>query len=220
MEVIPLKVQKRERGSRGQLNKMRNQGLLPAVLYGKQKDDLLLSVPVKDLQTILHSEGGLNSIIALQLEGQASEDKHTVVVRDIQRDPITRSFNHVDFQQINMNEVISAELPIHFVGESVGVNAGGVIQHGIRSLQVEGMPAQLPGRIDVDITQLDLHDKLFVRDIQAPEGIEITSDPEQVVLSIVVPRAVIEKEEVTETTEATADEERTDGAKEEEKEGE
>ncbi|WP_170270280.1 50S ribosomal protein L25/general stress protein Ctc [Heliorestis acidaminivorans] len=205
MDVISLKVQKREKGSRSKLNKMRSQGLTPAVVYGKQKDELLLSVPVKDLQKILRSEGGLNAIIALQVEGEEKDEKHTVVVKDIQKDPIERTFSHVDFQEINMNEVISAEIPLHLVGDSVGVKAGGVIQHGIWTIQVEALPASLPGRIDVDIAHLDIHDKLFVRDVKVSEGIEIISDPDQVILSIVAPRAVVEddKAEVAETEEGT-----------------
>lgn len=190
MEVIQLQVKRREKGTRGYVNELRQRGLLPGVLYGKGSPDMLISVGVKDLERILRTKGGSNAIIDLQVEGQT--EKQTVMLRDIQRDPVGQTPNHADFQRINMNEVISTELPLHLVGPSAGEKAGGVVQHGLRTLSVEGLPAKLPPRMDIDISHLELHDKLSVRDITVPEGVEIISDLDQVIVSIVAPRAVVE----------------------------
>ncbi|WP_170291704.1 50S ribosomal protein L25/general stress protein Ctc [Heliobacterium mobile] len=214
MEANQLRVSKREKGTQAYVKELRRRGLLPAVIYGKDTPDLLVSVNAKELQKLLNAKGSATAILDVAVEG--GEEPKKVMVREMQRDPVARTLNHVDFQLVNMNEVISAEVTIHLVGTPVGVKAGGVIQHGLRTLEVEGLPAGLPPRIDLDVSHLDLHDKLTVADVTPPKGIDIVSDPDQVIASIVVPRAVVETTEEPATAEDPKEAEKANGAKAEE----
>ncbi|MBM7866392.1 50S ribosomal protein L25 [Heliobacterium gestii] len=188
-----LRAIRREKGSRGYINELRKRGLLPAVVYGKDKPDMLISVNAKELQGLLKAIGSASAILDLQVEG--TDDRQKVMVRELQRDPVARTPNHIDFQLVDMNKPVHTEIPIHLVGTPAGVKAGGIIQHGLRAVAVEGLPDKLPPRFDLDIAHMELHDKMTVADIVAPEGIEIISERDQVILSIIVPRAVLEPAE-------------------------
>ncbi|MZP29293.1 50S ribosomal protein L25 [Heliobacterium undosum] len=198
-----LRAIRREKGSRGYINELRKRGLLPAVVYGKDKPDMLISVNAKELSGLLKAMGSASAILDLQVEG--TDDRHKVMLKEMQRDPVGRTPNHVDFQLVDMNKPVHAEIPVHLVGTPAGVKAGGIIQHGLRTVEVEGLPGKLPPRFDIDISHLDLHDKMTVADITSPEGIEIISEPDQVILSIIVPRAVLEPAESAPVLEENGD---------------
>ncbi|MDD4587642.1 MAG: 50S ribosomal protein L25 [Heliobacteriaceae bacterium] len=190
MALIQLKAEKRETGTRGEVNRLRKQGLLPAVLYGQGLKDVLIMVREQELERVMSSGGG--SICELHVSGD--DVKHMVILKEVQRAVVGRKIIHADFQKINVNEAIAAEVPVQLVGTAAGEKTGGVVQHSLWTVMVQGLPAALPPRIEIDISALELHDKLCAGDLSLPEGVELVSNPDQVIVSIIAPRAVAEQE--------------------------
>lgn len=168
---------------------LRDQGKIPGIIYGKDMPNKLVEVDVKKLENVLRHGAGRNSIIDLSLEGEKG-NKITVMIKDLQRDPVKGQILHADMQKISLKEKINTTVPVHFTGESIGQKKGGIIQSGVRELEVECIPTDLPEHIDVDISTLDIGDSLTVSDLTLAGGCIITSDPSTVVVSIVAPRRV------------------------------
>lgn len=211
MNVISMNAVKREKGTRGYVNKLRNRGLLPAVLYGKNSPDMLLAVDVSELKDLMKKGDAQNAIIDLKVEGE--KQKFTVILRELQREPIGQVLSHADFQAISMNEPIRTQVPIHLNGTPVGVKAGGVLQHGLREIEVEALPTLIPARLEVDASELEIGSSLFVKDLSITEGAVILSDPDSVILTIITPRAVEEAAKATDEGLPTEDSGKTDDNK-------
>src|SRR5687767_12447161 len=179
---ITLKAQPRSEKGKGPARRARASGQVPAVLYGSSLDPTPLLVDAKEMWHALHTEAGANVLITLQLD-QAT--KFLTMAREIQRHPIKGTLLHVDFVNIARDVKISAEVPIHLVGESRGVKEGGQLDQHIHELKLEALPTDVPSAIEIDISDLGIGDTLRVSDIPAPSGAEIQNDPEEVVLAVI-----------------------------------
>jgi len=178
--------------------RMRHDGRIPAVLYGHGFDTRLLSLDEKTFKTLLRH--GLHGLLNLKVEG-SKEDAHTVVVKEIQRDPIKDHILHIDFQKIRGDEELHAEVALQFVGEPAGVKAGGILQHYLREVSVQCLPKDLPEFIEVDISGLELKENLRISDLVSLEGVKYTNNPEEIVAAVAVKRVkeeVVEEEELLE----------------------
>ncbi|RJP33607.1 MAG: 50S ribosomal protein L25/general stress protein Ctc [Actinobacteria bacterium] len=185
----------REETGKEAAKKMRHDGRIPAVLYGHGFDTRLLSLDEKDFKTLLRH--GLHGLLNLKVEG-AKEGAHTVVVKEVQRDPIKDYILHVDFQKIRGDEELNADVSLQFVGEPVGIKAGGILQHNLYEITVQCLPKDLPEYIEVDISALDIKDNLRVSDLVSIEGVKYLNNPEEIVAAV-APKRV--KEEVKEAEE-------------------
>lgn len=199
MSEVILKADMRIGRGKGFNNKLRQTGFLPGVIYGKGTDGIAIQINLKELEQVLSSETGRNIIINLMLKN--SKTKNKVMVRDIQRDAIRGDITHVDFYHISLKEKVHTVIPINLVGESPGVDNGGILQPGLRELEIECLPAKIPENIVVDISGLGIGDNLTVADINQAEEMRILSEPTAVVVSILVPKladeVTIEKEEAS-----------------------
>ncbi len=172
--------------------RMRHDGRIPAVLYGHGFKSRLLSLDEREFKALLRH--GLHGLLSLKVEG-AKESAQTVVVKEVQRDPIKDYILHVDFQKIRGDEELQAEVVLQFTGEPVGIKAGGILQHNLYEVTVQCLPKDLPDYIEVDISGLDIKDNLRVSDLVSIEGVRYVNNPEEIVAAV-APKKI--KEEVAE----------------------
>jgi large subunit ribosomal protein L25 len=171
---------------KGVARKLRANGKVPAVLYGQGLDTTPLVVDARELLHLLHSGAGANTLVDLVVDGE----QHLAIPREIQRDHIHSKFLHVDFLAVSRTETIQVNVPIHEFGDAVGIREGGVVEHHLRELQVECLPQDVPDQIEIDITDVELGGMIHVREVVAPEGATILTNPEDAVLSIITPAAL------------------------------
>lgn len=207
---ITLKAQPRSKKGKGPARRARASGQVPAVLYGSSLEPTPLLVDAKEMWHALHTEAGANVLITLQLD-QAT--KYLTMAREIQRHPIKGTLLHVDFVNIARDVKISAEVPIHLVGESPGVKEGGQLDQHIHELTLLALPADVPSAVEIDISTLGIGDTLRVSDVEAPAGAELQNDPEEVVVAVI--ETVMMKVESDVEEEAVADIPTPDAATEE-----
>lgn len=207
MDIPVLKVEQRQDRGKGPARRMRFKGMIPAVCYGKGKEPLSLSVDPEALIDILKSARGLNSLI--RLEG--AEDR-TVFVQEMQRHPVERNLLHVDFLWVDTNQAIERTVPIELVGRAPGIKAGGLLQAARRRLLVEALPAELPDKVQIDVSQMEIGDVVHVADVQMPAGVRVLYDHNFTICAVIAP--------VVEEKPAEAEAEGVEGAEGEKPEGE
>jgi large subunit ribosomal protein L25 len=156
---------------------------VPATLYGAGVEATSIHVSALDLLHVFHAMGQASVLVDLKLDGQ----EYLTIAREIQRDLIHNRFIHVDFMAVRRDEKITVNVELHEIGDSVGVHAGGVIEHHLREVEIESLPADVPQRIEFDITSLKIGESLRVGDLTPPEGVEFLTDPDTMVLAVVEP---------------------------------
>ncbi len=209
---LKLDVREREELGSRRSRRLRAQGLIPGVLYGKGHSRPIV-VPERDLRTAMTGPSGLHAILDVVVEGQTTV--HPSILAEYEQDPIRGTISHIDLREVRLDQPIHATVVVHLVGESAGVKTGGVLSLVGRELQVEALPADVPEHIDVDITQLEVGDVLRLADVPAIENVTFLDDPHETVIATVsVPKGYAELEEA----EALAAEEAAaaEGAAEEE----
>jgi large subunit ribosomal protein L25 len=211
MDQVTVQAEEREQLGKGANRRLRAQGRLPAVIYGHGIQSLAVSVEIRDVDHILRSESGHNTIFKLEL-GKSS---NVVLIKDYQLDPLQGTLLHADFQTVSMDEKMTFAVPVQTEGISVGVTTGGVLDLVLREIELECFPADLPDHIVVDVTDLEIGDSIRVKALNLdPSKINVMSDPALVVLSVVPPHVEKEPEEV-----ALEEEEILEGEGAEEPEG-
>jgi len=187
-----LEAVKREGRGKNEANRLRAAGRIPAVLYGAKKDGkapegVAVAVDPKQLLRILHSDSGANTLISLKVEGAESR----VMVKEYQLDPVTHGLLHADFYALAMDKAIVVTVPIVLKGEARGVKLqGGMVDFLTRDIHVECLPADIPTHIDVDITELNLHDAVRVREL-VTEGTrwKPITELDTMIVHVVMPKA-------------------------------
>lgn len=202
-----LKLAVRERedlGSRPS-RRLRAQGLIPGVLYGKGHSRAIV-VPERALRTAMTGPSGLHAILDVVIEGQTTV--HPSILAEYEQDPIRGTISHIDLREIRLDQAIHATVVVHLVGEAAGVKTGGVLSLIARELQVEALPANVPEHVDVDVSNLEVGDVLRLADIPAIENVTFLDDPHETVIATVsLPRgyAEIEEAEAAAAEEAAAE---------------
>ncbi|MDD5208552.1 MAG: 50S ribosomal protein L25 [Elusimicrobiales bacterium] len=169
-------------GVRGTLSAHRAADQIPAVIYGQEKTPISIVVDYKSICTIIRSDP--NAIITMKHEG--GED--TVIIKAIQRHPLTDKYTHFDFQRISLKEKIKVKVAVKLVGECYGAKVqGGLVEHTMRVLNVSCLPTEIPHEIELDITDLHMNHSLRIKDIKAGKA-ELLDAPEQIVVSVTAPK--------------------------------
>lgn len=172
--------------------RLRTTGKVPGVLYGHGIDPLPLAVDSRALRAALTSDSGLNALISLDVGG----DRHLAMARQLQRHPVRRTVDHVDFVVVRRDEVVSVEVNIHLVGEALEVDrADGLVEQQLFSLVVHATPGNIPNVIEVDISDLSIGEAIRVGDLKLPEGVTTEVDPEDTVVAGQASRTASEVEE-------------------------
>lgn len=204
MERMQVQAQPRFTTTKGQLKELRRKGLVPGVLYGKKEELVSLTVDSRDINAILNSPTGLNTIIDLNLDGT----KTTVMIKELMRDALQPDlFIHTDFIRISLQDKLEVQVPIVLTGEAQGVKEGGILQILLREVTLRCLPTNIPEKIEADVSELQMGDTLTVADLVLPSDTEIVSEPDEVVASIVAPRVEEEPEEAAEEGEGAEVEE-------------
>jgi large subunit ribosomal protein L25 len=200
MEATLEAVMRTTRG-KNEARRLRVAGQIPAVVYGTKKDGQLptgtsVAVNPKEVLRILRSESGVNSIIKLTLDGAESQ----VLVREYQLDPVTSALLHADFYQLAMDKLLVVAVPIVVQGEPKGVKLqGGLLDFVTREIQVQCLPADIPEHINLDVTGLELHGSIRVRELVIDGKWKPLTDGETMLVHIVLPKAEESAQAATET---------------------
>jgi large subunit ribosomal protein L25 len=213
MEMIKLSAESRADVGTSAAKRLRRAGKIPAVLYGEGGSEAI-TLDDREFRHAVRGHSG-TSVVELTVGGEKSV---TAVVREVQRDPIRDGIRHVDLQKIGMKDKINARLPVRLVGESPGDKMGGVLQHTAWELEIKAVASAIPESIDVDISSLEIGDSIHVGDLVVPEGMEILTSPDSIIVSILTPS--IQLEEVVEEEVVEEEGAEVEGAEEKPAEGE
>lgn len=217
MAEISIHAQQREATGKEAAKRLRNAGLAPVIVYKKGKIGVNLAIKSVDLIHALHTSAGENVIIKLEYEKDGKKTHKTVIIKEMQHHPIRGNIIHIDFSEISLTQSIQVKVPIHPVGEAVGVKRdGGILEHVLWELDIECLPTQIPEKIDVNVDELEIGNSIHVKDLKVDNDIKILADPEEVVMIVEHPK--IEEEPIAEeeVTEEGAQEPEVIGEKERE----
>lgn len=203
MENLVIKVNKRnqEELKKNASRRLRKEGYIPAVLYGLNLEPVCIKVNSKQLKDLLRGKGITNVIFDVVVSENGNH-KETAIIKEIQRDIISREILHLDFMRIEMEREVETMVPIVIIGEeeAIGVKEqGGVVQHGLRELHIACLPKDIPDKIEYNISDLKMGDVVKVSDLKVSGNVKVLSHPEEVIVSIIHPTRL--REEVTEEVE-------------------
>ena len=199
-----LAVELREGTGKGVARKLRAAGRVPAVVYGHGKTSLSLTLEPSELESMLRkSHAGMNTLI--QLAGDAAVSGKTVLVKELQRDPVYGQVVHADLFEIDTTERISVSVPVHVKGTAEGVTMGGLLDHVLREIDLDCLPNAIPDEFVVDVTRLELGDVIHVSDLDVPAGVHIRTHADLAVVSVVAPSVEEEEPEAEEGEEAVVE---------------
>ena len=199
---VKLTAEPRTGVGRSAVRKLKAKGAVPAVIYGAKDKPEALQVSRREINAILSHASGENVLVELEIAGQ--KGNRMALVQEVQHSPVGGDILHIDFHAVSMNEMIQAEVPVEPLGIANGVkNFGGLLEQSLRSLAVECLPADLPDRITVDVSGLNIGDSIHVRQIQLPNGVSAKVPVELTVFSVLAP--TVEEEPVAVVTEGAAE---------------
>ncbi len=198
MKELELQGNLRTKTGKGEARQLRRNGLMPGIVYGN-KGNLMVTINHKDMARLLQ-KAKANTIFNLKVE--KNKDRK-VVIKELQRNVITRDFLHVDLFEISMKKKIKISVPIEETGQPIGIKMGGILTHILRELKVECLPESIPEAIKIDVSNLDVGHNLHVRDIEVPDGVTVLSNPDKTICSVNLPEA--EKSKEAEEEEAAAE---------------
>ncbi|TXK78235.1 50S ribosomal protein L25 [Paenibacillus sp. N3.4] len=183
--VLSLKAEIRKDTTKSDIKQLRSKGSVPAVVYGDKVPSTVIAVDQKELMALLRHNP--HAIIELDLPNGSG--KQPVMISEVQRDKLNRELLlHVDFHQINMDEPVKTVVSLEFVGDSEGAREGGIVQVQMHELEIRCLPSQIPSSIQVDISGLGLGENLIVSQLTVPAGIEVKSDPNELIVTILAPQ--------------------------------
>ncbi len=212
-----IKANKRENFGKNASRRLRREGMIPAVIYGARKETVSLNLKKQEIFKVLRAETGENTIFQISFDSEMRD----AMIKELQRDPVTDEILHADFIQITMDKTIRIPVPVITVGEAVGVKTeGGFVDLMTREVELECLPKDIPENIEVDISDLHLHQSFKVEDIAPLEGVEILSAPDTILVLVEAPSKEEEIEVEEEEEEVITEEEEPEVIKREKAVGE
>jgi len=204
LDNVVVEVHDRSTFGKNAARRMRRDGRVPAVVYGLGMDPFPVAVAPRRVETVLRLETGVNTIFKLSLGGK--EGNRAVMIREIQRDPITEAMIHIDFVRVDLDKTVQVQVPLLLEGTPEGVREGGVVDLLHRTIHIESLPANIPDGLHYDISSFDIGRQLSVGELTAPEGVTILDPDDLVLASVHVPKIVEEptEEEAEEVIEGEA----------------
>src|SRR5438874_10622771 len=192
-ERVKLQVRERERKGSADARRLRREGLIPGVLYGRGKQPHAICIPERELRRVLTGTSGLHAILDVVLDGQKTT--YASILKDFQQDPIRGHISHVDLQEVRLDQPIQASVTVQLVGEPEGVKEGGVLSQVQREINVEALPMEIPEHIELDVSGMGIGDTLRLADLAPIEGVTYLDSPEETVLATVtLPTREVEPE--------------------------
>ncbi len=217
MATIQLDSKKRTTIGKGSARKLRSMGRLPVILYGPETDSIMLSLDYKQLEKTLRGKSAESIIFDLRVDSNGKNNSKRVMIKEIQKDPVTRDYLHVDFYEISMEKELEVDIPVYLVNTPIGVSEGGILEHIRRELKILCMPKNLIDKIEVDVSGLDVGQSLHIEDISFPPGLKSIEDGNLTIATVVAPTIEEEKVEEEEIEEEEIEEAESEEIKGEEK---
>ncbi len=184
MERVSIAAQKRESHGKGVARSLRREGMVPAVLYREGRAQSI-SLSRKELAKLINSAAGEQVIVDLQF---TDGEKKLALLKDVQVDPIRGELLHSDFFEVSLTEKVRVSLHVTTVGEPIGVKRdGGILQHTLREVEVECLPDKIPGKVEIDISGLEVGQSVHIRDLTFEEGIKVLTDGADVIVTVISP---------------------------------
>lgn len=182
-QVVNFEVTPREEFGKNAAGRVRRSGFVPAVVYGGGREPQGVLVDPRLIEGVMHSERGLNTLIHLKIGDR--DLKRMVLIREVQRHPVTERVTHADFVRVEMDKKIDVAVPVHVVGTAVGVKSeGGMLEVVNRSVFVRCLPAEIPDFVEVDVTELHDGQHLEAKDVPLPSGVELAAHANDVIVTI------------------------------------
>lgn len=191
MQRVELELKPRDLGEKDKRNltQLRNEGWIPAVLYG-HGNPVQVAVNSKIFRAATHTKAGVNALFTLKVGGESTLG----VIKEIQRHIIKHNPIHVDFQRINVKEKLEISVPTHTVGDSPGVkNSGGILEHITREVRIRCLPDDIPASIDIDVSHLEVGHGIKVKDLPELKGVEFLTPKDTIIVNVVMPKVEEEK---------------------------
>ena len=193
-DQVTLTAEPRAGRGKGEARRLRRAGRIPAIAYGSGLEVTAVSVDGLELYRALRTEAGMNALVRLRIDG----DVHLTMMRELQRHPVRRDILHVDFVAVDRTKKVTVEVPIHLEGEAPGSEQGGVVDQVLLTATVEVLPLEVPDRLDLDISDMQIGDVKRLSDLPLPKGVGLLGDPERAIVSISAPTVEEEPEEEAE----------------------
>jgi large subunit ribosomal protein L25 len=186
-----LTVQSRPTLGSAESRRLRKQGLVPGVLYGRD-EAVAFSIRERDLRAALTTRGGLNAVLDVVVENGKT---HSSVLKEFQQDPVRGLITHIDLQEVRLDQPIHATVPLTLHGDPIGVREGGILAQGVNELNVEALPMEVPEHLEADVSELRIGDTLRLSALQVPSGVTLLDDLEETVLATVTQPTRVEEPE-------------------------
>jgi len=192
MEGKVLVAQPRETKGKNSNKRLRRDGIIPAIMYSHGAAE---SIQINEKDFFKLFKGHVSESVIFDLKVEGSTEDQMAFVKDFKRDPVTDQILHIDFFKVTKGEKINTIVPIELDGTPMGIKLGGILNISDRQIEVECMPKDLPEKIHLDISKMDVGDNVHAKDLELPEGVELFSNADAVIVSVDVPRAVVEETE-------------------------
>jgi large subunit ribosomal protein L25 len=200
-ERVKLVVSQRTLLGSAESRRLRRQGLIPGVLYGRS-EPVAIAVGERDLRTALTGASGSHAVLEVAIDGGSA---HSAILKDFQRDKLRGNITHIDLQEVRLDQPIQTAVEITLVGDSIGVREGGVLNQVTNEINIEALPLEVPQGLEADVSALGIGDTLRLSDVVVPEGVKLLDDPDETVIaSVQMAREEVE-EEVEEGVEGAAE---------------
>jgi large subunit ribosomal protein L25 len=194
MEASELKASIRKESGKGPARRLRAEGLVPAVLYGSGAESTMLYVNAAELIKIIRSEKGEAGFVKLVIDDAGKKAEKISVLKELQTNTMTKRIIHADFYELRMDKKLTMDVPIHIVGNSIGVEKGGELIPFKRDLKVSTLPGRMPRHIEVDVTDLMIGSTIHVRDLKLDEGIQILDPGNVSIVTVAAKRGTVGEE--------------------------
>ncbi|MEW6050770.1 MAG: 50S ribosomal protein L25/general stress protein Ctc [Candidatus Zixiibacteriota bacterium] len=186
MKEVLIAASPRQALGKGSARKIRATGQIPGVMYGPEIEPMPILVPEAEFRKAYRASAGTSTIFTLNVNGKPNK----VIIREMQRDPITSRITHLDFHAISMNRPIHIQVPVHLVGTPIGVKAeGGIMQTLLREIEISCLPTNIPEHVEVDVTNLGIGDSIHVRDVTIP-NVDVLTESSSTIVVISAPTII------------------------------
>jgi large subunit ribosomal protein L25 len=209
-----------ERGKNA-THRLRQEGYIPAIIYSHGESEAI-KIKKNDFFNIFKGQVTESSLIDVTITDKKDDGNHEVFVKDYQVDPVTDELIHVDFFKVTLGEKIQTRVSVEIVGKSIGEKMGGILEVVERELEIECLPREMPEKIEIDVTNIDIGDSIHIEDIETTGSLKFLTDGKRVIVTVIAPKAYVEEEELEEEEleegVAASEEEAAEGEEEEKSE--
>ena len=199
MEQMVIKAEIRDNKGKSVARKLRKEGRIPAILYGRDVEPIVLTVSAREW-SVLGRHVKRNAILDMEILAQGESQHRPVMIKEVQKGTVNDRVLHIDFLQVSMTRMIEVEIPIRLQGEAIGVTKEGIVEQHLRSIRVECLPTQIPEALDIDISSLDIGDSVHVSQVSLP-GVKLLEGADVAIVTIAHGGTTEAPVETTETEE-------------------